>query len=809
MAIGPGGTQVVTVSDDGLRLWDAASGLGSGRLVRSSQGGLWSVALGPRGRRVASGGTDGTVRFWDSTRRVWVGAESAEQHRDIVLSLTFSSDGTRVLSGGRDGVVRLWDAEDGRPIGPPLVGHVGWINAVAFSPDGALLASAGSDNTLRLWHPADGEVRRAPCASVMGSLLRWVRQDVIALQCGDRLAVFDETLERRGELLLVDDGVVAIGAQRGVYASPSLLEVQVLSFEGVENVGVGDVIAGAEMREALFDEVSVWRDVLEIIEDAGGQVRDFHEWLEGWAYIVWPALAFLLGVIVAFTIWVFWPARMAAWRMQAAIERPGFSWRARPWDHVLGFVLFLDFLASTRRALEAWLRQNRDLLVRQCFTGRVEVDDRRHYYLVVGQQGEVAEFRDNMRGDGRGLLWIDGVSGSGKSALGMYMLREMLTAAPSSLPVLVNENWDGSLAAQVARQLRHPNRRTGPSVEMVRVLGAHGLVCPLVDSLSERGMDDAVERVGHAIANHDFKHVIVTSQEAAPGGQTWQGVKRITVGPLTERDVRGFVEVYVSEVELGRVEREIRDSVGKGQMPSPLFLRFAIEQAKDGKLERRDRLSLVLTYLERLRAGKIDVGMSTMERAASIAAVEMVEDRLRPQEISAERLEYALKNESRALEFWNRKGDREMRPAQLVQVLVQSGLVTRSTKALQFAYDPVAEYLAAWRVKEDPGGNLGVLRRRIEEDSESGLGRGLSGCSSVLPDKCLYIMGRPVPPSSGGRDAMARPISVLEVTPEEKRELARRVAASTTSARDCLRAHIVLLRSEGVGHSRKWRRGWA
>ena len=46
---------------------------------------------------------------------------------------------------------------------------------------------------------------------------------------------------------------------------------------------------------------------------------------------------------------------------------------------------------------------------------------------------------------------------------------------------------------------------------------------------------------------------------------------------------------------------------------------------------------------------------------------------------------------------------------------------------------------------------------------------------------------------------MARPISVLEVTPEEKRELERRVAASTTPARDCLRAHIVLLRSEGVG----------
>ena len=46
---------------------------------------------------------------------------------------------------------------------------------------------------------------------------------------------------------------------------------------------------------------------------------------------------------------------------------------------------------------------------------------------------------------------------------------------------------------------------------------------------------------------------------------------------------------------------------------------------------------------------------------------------------------------------------------------------------------------------------------------------------------------------------MGRPISVLEVTAEEKRELGRRVGATTTPTRDCLRAHIVLLRSEGFG----------
>ncbi len=45
---------------------------------------------------------------------------------------------------------------------------------------------------------------------------------------------------------------------------------------------------------------------------------------------------------------------------------------------------------------------------------------------------------------------------------------------------------------------------------------------------------------------------------------------------------------------------------------------------------------------------------------------------------------------------------------------------------------------------------------------------------------------------------MARPISVLELTADDKAELKRRVAASTTPARDVVRARIVLLRSTGM-----------
>ena len=44
---------------------------------------------------------------------------------------------------------------------------------------------------------------------------------------------------------------------------------------------------------------------------------------------------------------------------------------------------------------------------------------------------------------------------------------------------------------------------------------------------------------------------------------------------------------------------------------------------------------------------------------------------------------------------------------------------------------------------------------------------------------------------------MARPIAVVEITPEERSELRRRVCSPTASQRDSLRARIILLRSQG------------
>src|SRR5262249_33785135 len=59
-----------------------------------------------------------------------------------------------------DGRITLWDADTGRPR-PALVGHTGFVAAMAFAPDGRTLASSGGDHAVRLWDLAANRERFA------------------------------------------------------------------------------------------------------------------------------------------------------------------------------------------------------------------------------------------------------------------------------------------------------------------------------------------------------------------------------------------------------------------------------------------------------------------------------------------------------------------------------------------------------------------------------------------------------------------------------------------------------------------------
>jgi WD40 repeat protein len=111
------------------------------------------MAWAPDGRRVASGGWDGTAHVWDpETGQLFFALHG---HRGGVGCLAFSPDGKLlVTSNGKfeHGVpgakilepskVRVWDAVSGRLV-KTWTEHGDLVDRLVFTPDGKSLVAAG------------------------------------------------------------------------------------------------------------------------------------------------------------------------------------------------------------------------------------------------------------------------------------------------------------------------------------------------------------------------------------------------------------------------------------------------------------------------------------------------------------------------------------------------------------------------------------------------------------------------------------------------------------------------------------------
>jgi WD40 repeat protein len=124
---------------------------------------VWSIALSPDGKQVASGHKGG-VRLWSLSSKM--PPQELPVRNERVNSLTFTPDGKMVAAGTRANTITLWKVGEAREwatfrgrSGTP--GTAGAVWTLACAPDGNTLAAAGNDQMVHLWDlPSQRETAR-------------------------------------------------------------------------------------------------------------------------------------------------------------------------------------------------------------------------------------------------------------------------------------------------------------------------------------------------------------------------------------------------------------------------------------------------------------------------------------------------------------------------------------------------------------------------------------------------------------------------------------------------------------------------
>ena len=160
VALSPDGKLLASAGENNVViLWNVADGK-KRKVFTGPSDSVMCIVFSPDGQLLASASLDGFVRLWNvlSERR-----RKTFAHGGWVKSVAFSPDGKTLVSGGedRDGSVMLWDVDASQnPLITPFPGHSGTVESVAFSPDGQFLASTSRDNTVKLWDVASLQLRK-------------------------------------------------------------------------------------------------------------------------------------------------------------------------------------------------------------------------------------------------------------------------------------------------------------------------------------------------------------------------------------------------------------------------------------------------------------------------------------------------------------------------------------------------------------------------------------------------------------------------------------------------------------------------
>jgi WD40 repeat protein len=138
-------------TDGTIRLWDTVAGKPRGAALQEHQGAVNGLIF--QEGTLLSGGADGRILIWDldhpETRPRELNSPEGKAVAGGVWSLALSPNGKILAAGDNQGEVRLWSLDPEKFLGPTSESHQGTVYGLAFSPDGSRLASGGQD--IRLW----------------------------------------------------------------------------------------------------------------------------------------------------------------------------------------------------------------------------------------------------------------------------------------------------------------------------------------------------------------------------------------------------------------------------------------------------------------------------------------------------------------------------------------------------------------------------------------------------------------------------------------------------------------------------------